>query len=171
MAPDFKYILEFSALFNSVPPELNLDMLITPFVHQYSLARVAPPQIEHEYSRCPSPLFFTCTSIISMLTSIAHSGSFPSSIIEIVFLANVSKQYAQHLANQSHALLPSSLDARFHQDGNYKSLTKEERRADALMLRLEAALYPGFGHLHGLGLLGRFIVVIRRRLTVGVLES
>jgi hypothetical protein len=163
MEPNFKYILEFSALFDTMPSGLNLDTLTTPFNHQYSFARLVPPQIEHHYRRCPSPLIFTCASILTMLTSTAPCNSSLHSILEIVCLGNVSKQYAHHLANQSRALFSAPLDAGLHDDSNYGSLTKEERRADALMLRLEAALYPGLGHLRGLSLLGRFIIVVRRR--------
>lgn len=107
-----------------------------------------------------------------MLTSTTNSNKSDCDIsLEIVFTENVSAQYTRHLLNHSHALVPSPPPFGSYQDSNFTFLPEEERRADALMLRFEAALYPDVDHVRGLGLLRRFIVVVRRRRTLAIPDS
>jgi len=171
MVPGLKYKLEFSALQDMIHSDVNLDMLKTPFNRRYSFTRLAP-KIEQEYRRCPSPLVFTFASMKTMLMSANNPhqvlsatplSSDSNSGFEILSVEDVSKQYTRQLVEQSCVLVPLPPPVGLYRDSVYRFLTVEERRVDALMLRLEAALYPGVDHLHGLGLLGRFVVVVRRR--------
>lgn len=154
-----KYILEFSALLDpahaqsnqGLPRNLSIDSLSAPFLYKLASTSLHSHLDQDQHRRTVSPLHFSLSSVLDILTTLGF---------DVLLMQNVSADYARHLLRHADALWPA-VGSSWMDEMNEK-LTPEQRRGDAFMIRWEAALFAGVDEARGMGLLGRFLVVVRK---------
>lgn len=181
MTPGNNYAVEFSARIRSIPDDLDIQTLAVPLRSQ--LASVRPLMSPQTLTpRTDAALHISEEDMLSWLTEpidvVCQPGtskkqSFAINDYRDVSLcrASVLRTAASELTAFDHSPAPNAISINHQsrdQTDPFFAMTPEARRTDALILSLEAALYPSTDGgendegTNGLGILGRFLVVLER---------
>lgn len=181
MVPGHNYAIEFSARIRSIPNDLDLQTLAVPLQFQLASAQL-PTSSRNLKGRTDAALHISEENMLSWLTepidAVCQPGTSKKRSFAINDYRNVSfdrasvlRTAASQLTTFHHSTASNALSLNYQsqdQTDPFLAMTPEARRTDALILGLEAVLYPSTDGgdddegTNGLGILGRFLVVLER---------